>query len=534
MTRIAFAALVVTACALAACARPGRGGTTPQDSADAQELQAMRGRQPHAAELVARGESLVATGALREGEALFRQAEAEDPNGALPWRRDCEARTALGERDEAVLACSNALQRDRSGTNVRALVRALVDGPNPPTTAQLVQALMLTGTQHERSPGSPAAAAAACTIAERTGNEIMLQRCAEELQAIAPDDPDTRKAIAALSSQCPPWRFWAGWIAILSAVVLTAAHAVRGLLRRVPKRAGVATVTAVFAVISSFSATAHAQQFGPKQPRENLGTRFPIDDEHPEQSVPSEKDRNADPLEFGYWIQDVASKADRASKKGDHLKSARLYEALALAVPDRAVGSIHACQEYEAAGDRDKAIATCAQALTRDGLTVSDYTRFVHLILGKPGRLAPNEVAALGEVLSHMREDPGGLDFVDELECEVGTRTSNVAQLKECTANLAARNPDDPKTISYEWALAIQEGNFSRAEQLIERARERGMASDSLDNMRHETAASARRHRIQVALALLAIALLLGGVGVAARAVARRRVAAPAIAPKEA
>jgi hypothetical protein len=522
----ALAALAVVL--LASCGRPAASGTpVPQDSSEErQELEAMRSQHPHAADLVAQGDALVAQGKLRDAIALYRQAESEDLNRSLPWRRDCEARIVLGERERAVVACTAALERLRSGTNVRALVSSLIDGPAPPSTVQVTEALLITSSEYKKSPGGPTAAAAACTIAERIGNGIMLQRCAEELERTAPDDPATRTALAALAARCPPSRFWAGWLAIAAAVLLTIGHALRTWIRRMPKGSAVAVVTGVVALLLA-PASAHAQQFGPQEPRENLGTRFPIDDEHPEKSIPSEKERNENPLEFGYWIQDIATKADRASHKGDHMKAAKLYEALATAVPDRAVGAKRACMEYEMAKERDLAINACARSLLGEGLMVSDYQHFVHLVLEKPGRLGDRDVQALDMVIAHMREDPGGHDAVDALECEIATRTSNVAQLRECTGNLAARSPNDVQTLTYQWVLAIQEGKFALAEQLIDRARERGLGIDHLDSMRQETAEKMRQHRIRTALALVAIALLLAGVGVAGRAVIQRRRLAP-------
>jgi hypothetical protein len=253
-------------------------------------------------------------------------------------------------------------------------------------------------------------------------------------------------------------------------------------------------------------------------------SKWPVDDDHPEGHIPSEKDRNADPLEFGYWLQDVALKGEHASKLGKHDEAAKFYSVLAQVVPDRAVGFIKTCEEYEAAGEGEKAINACGEALLRDGLTVKDYTHFVHLILSKPGRLSDKETGALAQVLLHMKEDPAGRDFADDVECEIGTRTSNIAQLKECTAALASRAPDDPKTISYLWALAIQEGKYDVAEGLTERARSIGVAPNSVESMKLATREGAKRHWRKVLLAIAAIALLLGGVGVAGRSLIRRRL----------
>ena len=324
---------------------------------------------------------------------------------------------------------------------------------------------------------------------------VMLQRCAHELLRTAPNYNATQRALDLLTARCPPWRFWRDWLAIAGVLL--------------------------FLLLCALPRAAAADE--PSHPHGWL-SKWPVDDVHPEGHIPSEKERNADPLEFGYWLQDVSLKGEHASKLGKHEEAAKFYSVLAQVVPDRAVGFIKTCEEYEAAGERDKAINSCGEALLRDGLTVKDYTHFVHLILSKPGRLSDKETGALGQVLLHMREDPAGRDFADDLECEIGTRTSNVAQLKECTAALATRAPDDPKTISYLWALAIQEGKYDVAEGLIERARAMGVAQNSVDNMKQATRGAEKRRWRKVLLAIAAIALFLGSLGVTGRALLRRRL----------
>jgi tetratricopeptide (TPR) repeat protein len=505
------------ACAIAMSTASDAAAAAARALYDEQEVNAMRARNPHAVELLEKGESLAAAGAPKEADALFRQGEAEYPDSSLLWRRDCEARTALGEQEAAIDACSKAMQRLNSGDNVRAMVSALVDGSSAPTTGQLFQALMLVERWHEMAPGQPVAAAATCDIAERIEDGVMLQRCAEELQRIAPNDPATGRALARLASRCPPARFWAGWLSIAAAVVITIGHALRRVTLLLRRGAAAAAACLILCAVPRIASAAD-----PPAPHGGL-SKFPVDDEHPDRSIPSEDERNAQPLEFGYWLQDLTAKGLNASRKGDHAASARFYEVLANVVADRAVPFVKLCEEYEALGDLKRAINSCGDALLRDGVTVHDYTRFVHLVLAESGAPSAKEVAALGQVLQHMKEDPAGREAVDDLECEVGLRTSNVAQLEECTAALAARAPDDPKTISFQWALAILKGNFGRAEQLIARARALGMPAQSVASMQRKTSETRTQHRIHVALWAAAIAFLLTGIAIAARSLRRRR-----------
>jgi tetratricopeptide (TPR) repeat protein len=492
------------------------------DPLDERELQAMRAKSPHAAELLEKGDERAAAGFLREAEALFSQAHAEYPDASILWRRDCETRIALGQRNEAIDACLHALERGRSDANVRALVSAFVDGPTAPTTTQLFEALILTAKEHDRSPGGATAAAAACDIAERIGDGVMLQRCAEELERTAPDDPATKKALSLLASRCPPWRFWGGWLAIAAAVAVTFGHALRRSLRRRPGRSTVA-VAVLSATLWSFASPNAAAADESATPQHGWLSKWSIDDQNPSANIPSEKDRNADPLQFGYWLQDLTWKGEHASRRGDHAAAAKFYGALADAVPDRAIGFTMACQEYETLGDLDHAINACGQGLLREGTMVKDYAHFVALVMAKPGRLGHKETDALAKVLTHMREDPASRDFVDDLECQVGVRTSNVDQLKECTAALALRTPDSPSLLSYQWALAMEEKKFDQARDLIERARAAGMPAENLVSMEKKTSESERWRRIQIGLVLLATALLIGGAAIATRAMRQRR-----------
>jgi tetratricopeptide (TPR) repeat protein len=524
MPSVRVGATLVLGSALAACAAPPPRGIirAPLDPADEREIATLRSAAPHAVALLDQGSALLEAGAFREAQALFLQAHTEYPNASILWRRDCEALTALGRREEAILACSNATQVIRTGPNVRAVVSALVDGPTRPTTIDLSEAVMLTATERSKGRG-PVPAAAACDIAERIGDMVMLSRCIEELESTSPRDPALARALRVLDAECPPYRFWVGWGAILAAVVITVGHALRRLRFRM-RSTGASLVTGMVlsAALLVLPGTAAAQ---PQQQAAQRGmlSKWPVDDEDPGKNVPSEKERNADPLQFGYWLQDVSLKGEHASKRGDHLAAARFYNVLAEQVPDRSIGFTRTCDEYELAGELDKAINMCAAALLRDGLRVKDYTHFVNLLVAKPGALSAKETAALAQVIAHMRADPAGQAFADDVECEVASRTSNIAQLKECTANLVARNPDDAKTISYLWALAVADGRLGDAQKLVERAKAAGVASEAVAKMQEATAKRSTERVYRALLALLALGFLAVGVSVAARALKQRR-----------
>lgn len=498
---------------------------------DAEEVAALRAQHPKAGDLLEAGEARALAGAFAQADALFKQGETEAPDGSILWRRDCQMLVALGRRDEALHACSVATETRRSATNLRATLSALVSGPEPPRNLDLFAALTLEeGRRRSAGAHDPLLAAADCDLAESVGDGTMLQECATELNTLAPNAPDTKRAMALLEERCPPWRFWTGWSLFAAAGAATAWHASatrRG--RRGLARAAVAATIAV-AAFGGGTGIARAQEVSaisatkdvPAIPHGQM-SKWPVKDDDPASAIPSEAERNADPLQFGYWIQDLIAKANLASKKGDHAQAAKLWEALAIAVPDRSVAFARACDEYEAMHEPDKAIDACGRALLRDGLTVADYTHFIRVVVDKPGPLSAKETAALAQVLDHMKADDASKALVPDLECQVGVRTSNEAQLKECTAALEATAPDDAKTISYEWALAIVQDRFGEARTLVERAKAKGVDGEGLEGMERTTRDSSDRYWKRVGAWTLAGVLALAALAFVARSLSSRR-----------
>jgi tetratricopeptide (TPR) repeat protein len=490
---------------------------------DAAEVKAMRERSPQAVELLERGEALGAAGELGKAHEAFLAAQAADPGSTLLRRRDCEALTVLGRRGEAVAACSRAYQDARWNVNMRAMVSALVEGPTLPTVSDFLQALAVVSVERHRSPGFAAPLAAACVIAGSIGDGIMLEHCLGQLKKADPNDPEVPVASALLESRCPPARFWTGWLAIAAATLLTMAHALWARVARSRGAAAAAATGGALALLAFLPRTAMAAE-GEERPQSGWLSQWPIDKDSPEKSVPSEKERNANPLQFGYWLQDLALKAEHASKKGDHDQAIKLYRAMAVAVPEAAVSYIKLCDEYEAVGDLESARKSCGSALMHDGAKVKDYTRFIYMVLAEPGRIRPLELAAVSKVLEHMKADPEGRAAAEELECDVGERTSNVAQLRECTAALMARAPESPKAVHSKWALAIEEHRFSDARDDIDHA---AFLGARVDGMKKATDAREKQWILRLTLMGVSALLFLAAIAFGVRAILQRRRGRP-------
>ncbi|MEA2696480.1 MAG: hypothetical protein QOI66_751 [Myxococcales bacterium] len=243
---------------------------------------------------------------------------------------------------------------------------------------------------------------------------------------------------------------------------------------------------AVSAVSASFTASAASPVAPLDAPFGHA--RFTLNDADPESTVPPLEARNASPLEFGYYLQEILDKASAATKAGDNVKAVRYYRALAKAVPERALGFSRLCQLLEATDQREPAIAACHSALGLQGVVIDDYVRYVHLILAAPGVLAPKDLEEIKAVTTHLKSQPEAKIVGYHLQCELGTRVADVAALEDCTAALAAAAPRDPKTISFQWALALQKGDGAEAGNLIQRATEAGMTAEAVQLMKDRTA----------------------------------------------
>ena len=215
---------------------------------------------------------------------------------------------------------------------------------------------------------------------------------------------------------------------------------------------------------------------------ENL-SKFKIDDADPEKSVPTAAQRDGDPLQFGYFLMDLGHKAGVAEKKGDFPLAAKYYAALAKAVPDRSIAFSKACAAYEAIRQYNKAIEYCRAALARPGVTVADSAHFVRLMLVRRTKLEKTEVDDVSEVIENVRREPKNQVLAAELECEFGTKIEDAGKLDRCTADLARAAPGAPKTISYQFALALKKRDYDRAVQLVERAKTSGMGPEGIVRM---------------------------------------------------
>lgn len=254
-----------------------------------------------------------------------------------------------------------------------------------------------------------------------------------------------------------------------------------------------------------------------------LSSKFGIDDAFPEASVPDNRERNRNPLEFGYFLQDLLERAEQARKNKDVQAVIRYYRAVAKAVPDNAKGWSKLCEAYDVVHDRERAIVACRYALDRPAVEMQDYVRYVHLVIGTTADLGASDRQALGEVLEHLDKQEGTAIIAGHLRCEVGLKLKDVAMMENCTQALAKLAPNDPKTTVFRWSLAIMKGQTVEAERLLVYARATGVPSEGVERMLSVTPSARRSTGLKTGIGAAALVGLAALVATLIVAIRRRR-----------
>jgi hypothetical protein len=134
----------------------------------------------------------------------------------------------------------------------------------------------------------------------------------------------------------------------------------------------------------------------------DVATKWQVNDDNPSASVPTVEERNKDPLEFAYFLQDLLARAQMAYDIENWPDVVKYNEALATAVPDVARPFSTLCVAYAKLGKLDVAAAYCGKAVTLQGSRVYDHLRFLDLTLRKK-KLTQEDLDALEASLNHLR-----------------------------------------------------------------------------------------------------------------------------------
>lgn len=477
-------------------------GEWQRNGFDSDDLATLERRDPALAKALLRGEAELRSGAVRAAAATFKQLSERAPESALSLRRYCQALTELGQRKQAIEACEAAINQRQSAPVFRALVSTFMSVP--PSPEELFFATQLASAAQRRQDDQPWGLAAKAEIAERMGDEKMLQSAVVELERIAPGHYETLRARRALDGfHLSKWA-WLSWGGLGVALIGTLAHATWAPLtrRRARRRAlGVATSLVLIGATQTLAHPALAAETAPEAPAQQAPldgslSKWPVDDADPKKSLPTPAQRDGNPMEFGYHMMDLADKADRAKAKGDFMSVGKYYEAMSVAVPDRAIGYRKSCEGYEKAGDQEKALQMCRGALGAEGLEIGDYLHYAQLVLAKPGALPAAEIDDLSEIATHLKAEQGGMAAGLQVQCNLAERLDDVKRLEECATLVAKETPNDPKLPIYQWGVAMKREDYGQARTILASARKSAIATpgiDVMDRMTEEQSALGRR-----------------------------------------
>ena len=252
--------------------------------------------------------------------------------------------------------------------------------------------------------------------------------------------------------------------------------------------------------------SAHAQEFGAPgaaaetfvPPRDHAPTTEEvakqdlspvnsIDEAHPGRSIPTPEEALKNPLEMGYLIMDLVSRGEAALQRGDWADAIRYFKAVAKGVPNRAISYMKICRAYRELEQFPEAIEACKAALARGGATVEDHAYFIRLLLAREQPPAGKDLEDLDAVLAHLQKELGtdnaGKVRVAQLRCEVATRLEDEGRLESCSKELSQLAPKDPKTFSYAWALALKQGDFDGAREVMQDAKKAGIPGAAIQAM---------------------------------------------------
>jgi len=187
----------------------------------------LREEHPLAWQLLKRGDAELLARHFVPALSLLDKAEEEAPATPLIERTRCEALSALGRREEALSACDMAIAiSGQEASYRRAKVAALVAGSAPPTPADASEAYWIARRITDAAPNEPWGYAAFCDLAERIGDPTLWTENLRQLQHVAPNHFETKRAVQRAEAVHDTWRLKLfGWAMLTSAYLVTAVHA---------------------------------------------------------------------------------------------------------------------------------------------------------------------------------------------------------------------------------------------------------------------------------------------------------------------
>ncbi|MFZ5893505.1 MAG: hypothetical protein ACOY0T_20760 [Myxococcota bacterium] len=476
--QVVLAAALVTSVSLAAPVEP----RTPDDL---EELMTAIPETPGLEAELQRADKAFEARNWQTALDLYRRAAELTKNEvAYPLRRQCEALTELGRRDEAMRACKgmqNAKVSDAA--DLSAVVGALTLGQGSLSPSELEIAKLLVRRIENMEPDSVFARAAQCDVARRVGDTSALSACSRQLLQIAPEHRLTRRFQQVASEQGKGRMLQLFALALLAVAILaTLAHRfLRG--RRGTRAAAVAAAACLIAAPS----IVHAQAVGIVEE--------PVDPNAPVYSGPPTKADLERDAELGAFKDEMKmldelmgkiNKAEEHITKNEWSKAVTLYNEVITTVPYFVKGWRRLCEGYVFLNMPEEGAHSCRQVLESKEATALDRAMLVHYLMSGPKRkdeASRQEAKRVAEEAVQLAPtERWGYDA----KCEIAMVESDRTELANCSKKLQELAPDDRKTLAFNWTLAMMDKRFDDAQRLIEQAQQRGLDAVTAKRMQKE------------------------------------------------
>jgi predicted Zn-dependent protease len=193
---------------------------------------------------------------------------------------------------------------------------------------------------------------------------------------------------------------------------------------------------------------------------------------------------------------DVSDLAEAALKRNDHKEAVVYFKTLVKAVPERAVSYRKACASYQALGDWQNASAFCKTALLKEGAYVQDFAQFALILLQMKPTFTMQDATDLDAVVEHLRAQlPKDNSMADEIACDIALKLQDNKRFEACTNRLRVIEPDSAKTLTFEWAYALQRGDTKAAKRIIQKAKQVGVPPTVVKNLEEGLAKFSKSRR---------------------------------------
>ena len=217
-----------------------------------------------------------------------------------------------------------------------------------PSLDDLVLAALSADAAVHKAGDEPWGYIARCDIARKLNNADLMQACVDDLRRFPTGDATPTRADA-YTHHGAPVPIKVVRLVLLLGLAGTVVHALRTRRK-----------LALLIMFAGCAGLAPRRTYADEIPKPGQPlSSFHIDDTDLEASVPSVDQQAARPLEFGYFLQDLAAKAEKADKDKDYMGAARYDRALTRAAPLSAVGPRKLCYALQAAGDIKNGIVAC-------------------------------------------------------------------------------------------------------------------------------------------------------------------------------